>query len=277
MLAGDRVRISDMAVELKIVLDGTAAGISERRLSISEFGPSLNALLIAVRRIASSALKDAVDDDYGAAGGRYAEEAKRLDIQIESIEEGSLKLGIVLALKLVVGQIPLFDDLPYLTGLTLVEALEGESSGHLRNAAVRNYLGSLPAGVATQVYTLSKNGKVEREARIGEVRLAEAPADLPYLCEMKAQVTGVGFEPGKNEVRLKAPGQISVFSATAEQVEEALKLRHNEIVVQTVIAGKKARLLAIREASTAPVIPGPNDRERLIFSRWDGLLKRLAQ
>ena len=49
-----------MATRLEIQYDGTVPGLNEHRLSLSAFGPSLNALLRAIRRIATNMVGDAL-------------------------------------------------------------------------------------------------------------------------------------------------------------------------------------------------------------------------
>src|SRR5207253_5382899 len=98
----------------------------------------------------------------------------------------------------------LFEGLPDRVADELLIAIEQESKGHLRNFGVRKFLSALPAGVTRQRYSVWRNGKEQRFVEFGQAHLSEAPADMPRLVEILAQVVGVGFEPGKNEVRLKA-------------------------------------------------------------------------
>lgn len=265
-------------VALKIEYDGTVPGIAEKRLSVDAFGPTLNQLLSAVRRIASGLVKDALEEDYGARGGRFADIARRLDIELAGIEEGSLGVVFALVLRVAVGQqIPLFEDLPEKSATAFVDAVRAESSGELTSKVVRKYLASLPAGVTRQAYRLYRDNQELRSIEIGEVTLAEIPEGLPYLAETEGPVVGVGFEPGRPQVRLRSQAP-SHFHATNDQVEAALRLRGVEAVrVLAVVSSDGARLLAIANAQEPKVKPTEADRKRLIFDRWDGLLKRLAR
>ena len=86
---------------------------------------------------------------------------------------------------------------------------------------------------------------------------------------------GVGFEPGKNEVRIKSDdGHHLTLTATALHVENALELRSAPIRAIAVMQESGPRLLRLQEAGTGWSVPS---RDEAIFKRWDGLLRRLAQ
>jgi hypothetical protein len=99
-------------------------------------------------------------------------------------------------------------------------------------------------------------------------------AVLPYLAEYIGQVVGIGFEPGKSEVRIKTDTTTVTVDATADQANKALELRHSSVRVVAVIQGKTARLLMLQDAH-API--NRATREAAIFARWDGVLRKLAQ
>jgi hypothetical protein len=267
-----------VAVGLEIRLEGEAPGLAEHRLSLGAFGPSLEKLLDALRRIASGVVRDARDPDYYAPrGGRYAREANLLDVQIETIEEGSLKLALVLALQVVSGQENLFDDLPERTAVAFVRAVESEGHARMENAMVRRYLSSLPEGVTAQGYRATRDGAQLAEVRLGKVSLPDDVGELPALLQADVPVTGVGFAPGKPEVRVLVGPQTIRCEATAEQVEAALGLRGRVATVTAVIRGKAGRLVAIRNAAEVPPGPTEDQRTEALFVRWDELLRRLAQ
>jgi hypothetical protein len=267
-----------MAVELEIEFDGVAPGLAEHRLSIGTFGEPLEKLLAAARRIASGIATNALGPDYGATGGRFTKEAELLDLQLATLKDGSVKAAFVLVLRLVTGPqtLPLFEDLPERTGHELIESIEAESSGHMRSQVVRKYLGSL-RGVSVQRYTLRRDGAQVASVSIGRVELPPEPEDMPYLVASETYVTGVGFEPGRAEVRVKAGQAQQALLATAEQVESALTLRAKPVAILAVTKGKGGRLVSIRPADAPTRALTAEERRRRLFARWDELLARLAR
>ncbi len=266
-----------MAVELEIRLEGNAPGLAEHRLSLSAFGPSLENLLEALRRIASGVVRDATMPDYGVRGGRYTKQARRLDVQVQAVDEGSLKLVLVLALQAVAGQGNLFQDLPERAGKAFVQAVEDEGHGRMRNAMVRRYLESLPAEITAQSYSVNRDGVAIETARLGQVSLSNDAGPLPALIRVDGRITGVGFPPGKPEVRVRFARYSAHFSATPGQVDEALALREKVAEIAAVVIGKNGRLLAVREAGTELRQLSNEQRVEALFARWDGLLRRLAR
>lgn len=265
-----------MPAELKIRFEGTAPGLQEGRLSLGAFGDSLNILLASLRRIASNIVSDALNTGQQARVGRLATEARHLDIEIKELITTSSGFDSVITLSTPQGELlPLFGDLAETATGELIESIYQESHGKLKNAQVRKYFTSLPAGIQRQSYVLHSNGQVMREVTIQDVNLPEVPPDLPYLAEYKGNVVGVGFEPGKLEVKIRtAPATTIAFTATAPQVELALKCRNEVVHAMAVVEGGTRRLLKIRDIHTAA--PAPPAQETAIFERWAGLLRRLA-
>jgi len=266
-----------MPTQLKIVWEGSAPGLVEHRLSIGAFGGPLTLLLAAVRRIASNKVSMATDEKLT---GRFADTARQLDIQISDLVEGSSGITGVCTFDPLPGVDTLlfFRELVEETTVTLLDALEAESKGHLRNTSVRKYLRSLPPGVARQTYTLHDNGRqVHDPVVIESMELQDLPEDLPYFQQVTGNVVGVGFEPGRTEVRIKAEDEQPItLAATPAQVETALELRHSAVEVLAV-AGKQSRLLRVQPAGTPPFQITPDYIEKHIFQRWDELLRRLAE
>jgi len=265
-----------MPTQLEIKWEGNAPGLAEHRLSLGAFGQPLNLLLAAVRRIASNTVSMATDEK---TTGRFADAARQLDIQIEKLVEGSSGIAGVCTFDPPPGAQPFLfmGDLVEQATITLLSAIEDESKGHLRNVGVRKYLHSLPAGVRRQTYTLHDNGRVLHEpVVIEDMDLQDVPEDLPYLRELNGNIVGVGFDPGKNEVRIKDESDQLHLAATATQVETALELRHAEVRALAVIT-KQGRLLRLQKAD-APAFSATSDfLEKHIFQRWDILLRRLAE
>lgn len=265
-----------MPTQLKIVWEGTAPGLAERRLSLGAFGTPLTLLVAAVRRIASNTVSMATDEK---TTGRFADLARQIDIQLTELVQTSSGVSGYCTFDPIPGEDALlfFRELVEETTVTLLDALEAESKGHLRNSSVRRYLHALPVGVSRQTYTLHDNGReIHKPVVIEGMELQELPEDLPYLQELTGNVIGVGFEPGRTEVRIKGEADQVTLPANSMQVEAALELRHAEVRTLS-IAGKHARLLRVQAADAPPVIATPEFIEEYIFKRWDEALRRLAE
>lgn len=276
-----------METQLKILWDGDAPGLAEHRLSLAEFGPALIRLLGAMRRIASGIVTQAHEGSgKNQRGGRLAKLASQLDLEVTSVEEGSLGLVMACVLRLAPGQsAEPMDSLADQTCAEFLSAVEQESSGQLRNGMVREYLRALPKGVTSQLYTVRRSDGVDQTVEIKHVAIAKLPADAPGLSEFDANIVGVGFEPGRLEVRLlELKGRhLLTCSATQALVERALALRSQPVralMVTTPDPAKghsKVRLLRIRPAEDAETKLRPEDRDGLVWRRWDELLRRFAQ
>jgi hypothetical protein len=264
-----------MPLELKVVWEGVVPGLSEHRLSIGVFAQPLANFLAALRRIASNIVGDALEDSP-AMRGRLANTARGLDIEISKIEGSSSGFAGMLAVQTPEGKtFPLFNDLGERAATELLTALELEGRGEPKSAIVRTYLRSLPLGISRHVYSLHNNGTVLKRVVLEGVNLMETPAELPHLTEIHGNVTGVGFEPGRSEVRVKTEeGFQLTMGATALQVERALELRTTKVKVLALVDETHSRLLRLESAS----MPWrTSSREEAVFKRWDGLLRRLAQ
>ncbi len=262
-----------MAVELKIKWDGTAPGLAENRLSLGAFGDSLTLLLNSLRRIATNLVGQAVDERHARAG-RFANAARQLDIEITELVKGSAGFDSVITFATPVGStLPLL-DLAQTAGTELLEALQAEGQGVARNGSVRKYLQSLPKGVTQQTYSLHSNGAALKEISFGQAVLPELPKETPCLVQFSGSVIGVGFAPGKSEVRLKTDTSTVILSATPGQVDAALRLRESDVVALGVFHDDAYRLLMLRDANAEPK---SHSRETALYERWEGVLKRLAQ
>lgn len=268
-----------METRIEIHWTGTAPGLAEHRLSLGAFAKALELLLAAYRRIASGLLTSAREDPTcGAGGGKYAKQAERLDLEIESVSEGSLSLSVQCASHFPLGaNLDLFDDLPLRAGQQLLEHIEAESRGQPRHVGTRKYLASLPPGVSGQRYRLLRGSTCEKEVSVGELALPQLPEETPHLEMHRGFVVGVGFEPGKSEIRLKTkePSRQITLSASPEWVQKALDFRNVEADV-LVLAGERSKLLWLRPAGREWKAPSPDERAAFIFSTWDELLRRLA-
>lgn len=269
-----------MPARLKIQWDGDVRGLAEHRLSLAAFGDSLSYLLRALRRIATQLVSNAVGAEMPKRGGRWAELARHLDIEIARLEEGSAGISA-----LVTFEQPPQPELPFILDLAdratneLLESIETESKHVPRNWAVRTYLASLPKGVNKQLYELYPNGAAEPSKRvvIGHVELPDIPLDLPSFLELEGDLIGVGFDPGRSEVRLKGEASTVALDANEQQVNTALNMRNRTIRVLGVQDGKRARLLRITLASSARYKVTPEAVEENIYRKWSGVFARLSK
>jgi hypothetical protein len=265
-----------MAYEIKIRWDGEVRGIADRRLSLAAFGEPLTQLLAALRRIANQMVTQAVEPERPASG-RFANLARQVDIEITSIQGGSAGFDGIVTFAQPPNELPLFADLAERASMTLLDSIIRETEGRPTNWPVRSYLNSLPPGITKQTYDLYEGGTLRKHVEIGNVTLAEVPEEFPFLREIDGHIVGVGFEPGKPEVRIKGDAAIAIFGANAEQVEAALAIRHDAVRVFGVHAGKHSRLLRIGKSSDPRFVATPQAIEEHIFQKWEGLFARLAK
>ena len=261
-----------MPTELKIRWEGVAPGLPEKRLSVSAFGEPLTILLAALRRIATNLVGDALEDKNV---GRFANVARQLDIEIFDLvkESSGFDSVITLAPPSPGENLELFQNLPENVGMQLLDAIDSERRGELKNARVRQYLRALPLGIARQTYRLHQNGNTLREVSFGAMDISALPPDLPYIAQYIGKVVGVGFEPGRPEVRIRTEAASVTLLATSQQVDTALDLRYSTVRAIAVIQGASHRLLILQE-SHLPV--NRSTRDAAVYERWQGVLQRLA-
>ena len=270
-----------METRIKIVWDGDTPGLKEHRLSLAEFSPALKRMLDAMRRIASGIVTQAQEvGDPGSRGGRLANLAKQIDLEITGVEEGSLSLVMACVLRLAPMQnAELLDRLADQTCTEFVSAIEQETTGQLRNGSVRKFLRALPAGITTQSYSVRRSDGVEKTVTVGQMALATLPAEAPTLQEVTASIVGAGFEPGRLEVRLQdseSKRQLTC-AATAGLVNTALELRAKPVRALVVHSAGKLRLLRLRLHDAAPLDLTTEKQDELLWQRWDEVLRRFAQ
>ena len=265
-----------VASEIKIRWDGDIPGVQEHRLSIGAFGEALFQLVLALRRIATQMVTSAVDPADRPSTGRFANLARGLDIEISEIKGGSSGFDGTVTFMQPPDFLPLFEDLPQRAAFELLDSIEREGKGQPSNWAVHKFLTLLPPGLHHQVYEYT-NGASSKRVELGDVKLAEVPEEYPFLRELGGDVVGVGFEPGRSEVRIKGDGPTIVCDADEAQVETALQLRHQPVRCLGVHAGKHTRLLRITKASEPGFTATPEMLEEHIFKRWSGLFARLAK
>lgn len=266
-----------MSTKIKVTWRGPVPGLSEHRISLDAFGPAIDCLLRAYRRIASNMLREA--EDRQRPDKRLRNRAKWLDLQVESVIHGSAGPSLVAVTTPPPGMpYALFDDLAIRAGMELLESIDAEANGHPRSRSVRNYLQALPQQLGSQHYDFEANGSVLKSVSIGVSKLPEVTGAFPYLIEHVGMVVAVGFEPGAPFVRI-APidGDKPVTcDASQEQVETALGLRASPVRTLAV-HGNRHRLLRICRADEQQVSRSPDERKRLVFEKWGELLRRLGQ
>jgi len=257
--------------ELKIKWEGVAPGLADKRLSLSAFGEPLTILLAALRRIATNLVGDALEDRNV---GRFADVARKLDIEIFDLVKESSGFDSVITLTPASGEnLPLWDFLPENAGTQLLDAIDAERKGILRNSNVRKFLRALPLGVARQTYQLHRNGQILKEVSFGDMDISVLAPELPCIQSYVGKVVGVGFEPGRPEVRIKNDESSITFSATARQVDAALEMRYSTVRAVGVIHGSSHRLLILQE-SHLPIYR--SSRQVAVYGRWHEVLRRLA-
>ena len=265
-----------VSTELRIKWEGAVAGLMEHRLSLGSFGLPLHYLLMAIRRKASNIIRDALARE-AVSVGRFASEANRIDIEVQSLLASSSGIQGLVQMQLPPPgmQIPLmFDNLPAQATDQILEAIDKESHGVLIDESVRKYLNSLPKAITHQEYTLTTNGVEKRRVSLTEVSLPELVSELPYLSEIIGKVIGVGFEPGGNWVRIRGgDGDVTVQS-DSDAVNRALEMRDTDVRVLYVAKGDQRRLLRMDDPSQ----PSPRlDVDEHVFNKWHSVIEALAQ
>ncbi len=264
-------------IRLNIKWSGNVPGIAEHRLSVQHFGTPLRHLLMAVRRTANNILRQAYlrkESDLG----RLASEADLIDLQIAGVYESSLGVGSIVDVQMPPGQMPLMPE--QLAGDALdrfLADMEKESNGVRRNNGARRFLLSLPPGLTSQEYRLYINDEERRVVTLGELSIPVSVDSLPFLLELTGDVIGVGFDPGRHVVRIKASdvsGSETTFQATAEQVNLALEYRDSPVRVLALSGMGTKRLLRIQRDDEPRV---RLDRDDYVFKKWDPALAELAR
>jgi hypothetical protein len=265
-----------MATQLRIRWDGEAPGIAEHRLSLATFGVPMELLLSALRRIATQMVGAALENEQPKTG-RFANLARGLDIEIKQIEGNSTGFDGIVSFQHPPQELPLFGDLPDRATMELLDSIDAESKGLARHGSVRKYLKSIPPSIHKQFYEIHDNGTTKHKVEIGDLNLADIPVDLPSFLEVEGDLIGVGFDPGRNEVRLKGDGGTTSFGALEAQVDESLKLRNTKIRALGIHDGKHGRLLRLTPASEGRYKVTPESIEENIYKKWAGVFARLSK
>ena len=274
------------AARIEIHWDGPDAipGIKDHRLSIGAFGPALRSLHVALRRIASGLVKDALgDSEYGNRGGRLAARAKAIDLELVKIFEGSLGLEMQCAYheQVAPGEnlaFPMEDSLPVRAIRRLIELIDLESRGQAANVPVRKFLKQLPQGLTRQSFEAWDGSVSLGKVQINRVDLPAIPESRFHtLCRSTGCVVGVGFEEGKTEVRFLDDERRRVTCpATGAPVEQALARRGRRDSAH-MLRGGSPRLLWIRDSEKPLRLLDPQARADYLFTSWENTLHGLAK
>ena len=265
-----------MSVELKIKWEGSVAGLAEHRLSIGSFSLPLYHLLMAIRRRASNIIRNAVDME-AVTVGRFTSDADRIDIEVQSLlaSSGGIQSLVQMRQPELGMQIPMmFVDLPEQATDQTLEAIDKERRGVLSDAGVRKYLDLLPQSITSQEYTLTADGEQRRKVSFGQFELPKLITELPYLTDTVGKVIGVGFEPGRNFVRIRGlDGEVTMRS-DPEAVNSALEIRDTDVRIMYVGTGDQRRLLRLDDPSK----PRPSlDVDEFVFNKWASVIEILAE
>lgn len=263
-----------MIVRLKIAFDGEHKSLFENRLSIGLFVEPLALLLKAYRRIASDSISRACEGKRG----RYKKEAKRLDLEIESLSNGSTEVSCICSQEEDEQQ-SFFNDLHEESMALLLKDLEEESKGIPRNYSVRKFLKSIPGEVSSQKYSLYHGETLRKEVKIKEANLIEDEdiSDIPLLKHIEGFIIGVGFEPGSYEIKIKNQDEIVSGYATDTLVQKALLLRG--IHVHSLLVGRSNQLKYLWIKKIEEKVECGTNKECInqIIIQWDNVLRRLSQ
>jgi hypothetical protein len=203
-----------------------------------------------------------------------------LDLQIRTIRANS---PITLDMDVVEidppQQRPLIEDLGERSVARFLDGLKLEAKGTVAHYRVRKYLRSLPEGVTRQTYVQRRqDGSTVIEVDLGEVHLREqAQVATSHLIQVIGEIIGVGFEPARNEVKVRAfSGEAVTLSASSEQVSEAIAMRGSEVACLGVV-DHNGRMRLLRLGGAPERLLDAAARAEYVFNRWNGVLTRLAQ
>lgn len=266
-----------MERRFEIIWDGQAPGLSDHRLSLAAFGPALTQLLAAFRRVASDIQLQARGPAAAVGRGRLAREAENLDIQIETVTGNSPVHVSAQIVELNPPERPLLGDLPEQALDKLLRDIEREAQGMPAHHSVRAFLKALPDGLESQRYIQkAADGRILRDVRIGAMSVTTL-LRAPHLMEVSGILVAVGFEEGRQEVKVRSDsGELVAMTSTSALAEKAIDLRLQHVRLLGVsIEGQRPRLIDLTAEEILVQDPGPRlDR---VFSDWRVLLQRLAQ
>lgn len=278
-----------METRIEVKFDGSVRGLERHRLSLEAFGDSFPQLVKSIRRCASAVLREEgrpgtlEGSSYGGKGGRLAEEAKRIDVEIGSMEDGSLILSFFLtfASPATGATMDMFNhppsDLPQKTAVRFVQGIDSEARRlDTSSQPARKFLKSLPEDLTVQEYKVFQGEDLLYETNLGGVSLEALPDDMPRVSLVTGLVTAVGFHPGNSKITIKPKKGPSISGATTpEQVDRALKCRGHSVRAVFVGLPSRWKLLRLDEVRTKPL--SREERDEFLLKRWGSLLKRMGE
>lgn len=266
--------------EFVVVFDGKVGGVQSHRLSIATFKDTLPKLLDAIRWSA-----ERVVGGEGTATGRnrVGSVGRSLDLEMEEISGGSLKLKFVVSLIGAVGVASELESLPQRAVSALVKEidLEAKAPGGSGNKRVQDYLASLPDGLSRQDYDAVIDGEVVASTTITREQLGERERAIPRMRTVNGRVFSVTTLRSKERVTILAEGgEKFACHATRDMVDLALLFR-DDTIVATIVLDPDSRnlknLVMLRRLHQADNPPSADERWDRIRTKWAGVLKRLAE
>lgn len=264
------------SIFLQVTYEGTVPGLEAGALSIADFNESFAKLLIAYRKIAVGIIADAGTTRQSKKSGPRAD---NFDLQITAITHQS-PLTVHMRCATRSGSEPLLHSEGVLqeAAKTLLRSIHLESGGTPRDLYVRRYLKTLPKGVRSQNYRLTRDSEELDKLSVSEVHLPEQ-VEWPYIDNLTASITGVGFEPGNLEVRLKGiEGKPFNALASRANVDRAIALRGQTVTASVwKESGERVKLIGVRPSDTPTHSLSHEEAKAIVFREWDEALRRLAQ
>ena len=265
-------------VELSIKWEGDAVpGVQSHRLSIGAFGNALTALLNGLRIQASSIISLAGDNsEYGSKGGRRAKEAGLIDLEISGVRDGSVAVDFSCVVRPKSSQLELVNDLPEQCVGQFLDGLDAERLGRTANFGARQFLQALPAKITRQTYVAKCGTRIIREVTFASSSITERLSPMPGMCFAIGTVAALGFD-SEPFVQVRTANAVTgKLSASREQVEHAVALRHEQVQC-LYLQGKPQRLLWMRRVNEARPVLDPEQRIEHLHARWGSVMRRLAQ
>lgn len=260
-------------VQLRIKWDGTTPGLDEHRLDVDEFGPAIQNMSQALKRVASAMISEADDSEYGARGGQFAKRARGLKVQWSSMRDGCVTSTFDLVMY---GQQDAFEDLPERTVRQFVQHVRDEAAGRLRSAVVRKFLRELPGSLTLQSYNAVVDGQIVDSANIEHVNLRPRPREFPGLFRGEAEIVGAFFDDRRLGLELRFDNRNERLAADEAMVERGLALRGRVVrFVGLRSPGGSNRLLRLAPVDAPSTTP--DAVERHLLARWGKVLDRLGE
>ncbi len=274
--SADRCKM--LPVELKIRFDGLAPGLKNHRISLIAFHGTFTKLLAALQHTADRVGGKNTSIQRIKIGG----EGKKFDLQLKAISDGCVNLTFdVVPVTLEDLNTDEFHASAKKTIEKFIEDVQAVwygSNPASENRGVRQFLNSLPSGVESQDYTAQIGGEVIRSLSLKKTEQKQnlEQSMLPRLVEFVGKIVSVRFDKPKIVIR-DAIDKEHNCQATRELIDLAVDLRHERVAGKMLIRPDLKRLLILRDASQPESIPNQTDRDRHLFEKWGGTLRKLAE